>query len=829
MNLSRIFIIVLLVLGFKLGLLSQTSLEFNGTDSYIQINDNPALHLDNFTLECWIMLSDNGTAILTGIGGVRAYPILARGVEDPDSLSGVNFFLGIREEDHVLVADFETSPSDSIPLFNMPVIGFTSIIEQYWYHIAVTFDGKMMSLFLNGKLESSLQMIHSPFSSVASSLGIATTINKHSIPEGFFAGKIDAIRFWDFALTQDQLLAQINSEIETPEEGLIISLNLNEGHGILLNTPGVIQSSDITPNSIIWSDGAHFKALIPPRNISESLLNIGLISDPQYCDCDPGSTRKYRLTLQKLPEAIDTLNNHQLDYVITLGDVIDHYYPSYDSILPLYESITVPYHFSLGNHDFFEIDDTLKDNITGLLNMPDYYYDFDVENWKFLVLDGTEMAEYTSVLHPELAAEADSMRQSIVGQINDFEWNGGISRTQLAWIEDKLNTSLAANQKVIVYCHWPVFPYNTIGNLWNDTTLVDLLEKFPHVIAYINGHNHEGNYGFKSGIHFINQIAMVETEEYNSYSILEIYPEKLVTRGYGLNPDRVITYKDIYKELKVPSLSDTILYYYQDSGDFIGKILIGEESNIDFNYFLIGNNTETDNGYFKISNDSLFLNSTVKYGDKILFTLKIGAIDYAFDTISKVINIVFDTTVAILHTNINDIILSIDDFYFISPDSLFTDYSENGLDYSLQVANEDILTTDVSDNEFVLIPLQVGSTDVFLTAIDSNTLYSLHDTFAVTVFNSAINTIALSSANEILIYPNPAESFIIIRHALDDGLFSFILRNQLGQQIQFSEQEQFFGEERFIKLQINELQTGLYYLEIWYNKKHLTTQKILIK
>jgi hypothetical protein len=84
-------------------------------------------------------------------------------------------------------------------------------------------------------------------------------------------------------------------------------------------------------------------------------------------------------------------------------------------------------------------------------------------------------------------------------------------------------------------------------------------------------------------------------------------------------------------------------------------------------------------------------------------------------------------------------------------------------------------------------------------------------------------------ANKISIYPNPVRSYIFIQHLPDEGLFRFILRNQQGQQIKFNQQEQFYKEERLIKLSVSELLTGLYFLEIWHNRKRLTTEKILIK
>ena len=69
-------------------------------------------------------------------------------------------------------------------------------------------------------------------------------------------------------------------------------------------------------------------------------------------------------------------------------------------------------------------------------------------------------------------------------------------------------------------------------NLWNDFEIISLIENRPNVVAYINGHNHSGNYVFKNGVHYITLFGMVETM-INSYAILEFYDDSLVLKGYG--------------------------------------------------------------------------------------------------------------------------------------------------------------------------------------------------------------------------------------------------------------------------------------------------------
>ena len=133
---------------------------------------------------------------------------------------------------------------------------------------------------------------------------------------------------------------------------------------------------------------------------AKPVLKIGLISDPQYKAAPKSGERNYRETLWKLKEAIDTFNYYKVDFVQSLGDIIDDKWSSYDSIMPVYATInpeTESYHL-LGNHDF-SVDSIKKSKILKTLGMPDYYYSYVRKNWRFIVLDGTDYAYFSNSLH----------------------------------------------------------------------------------------------------------------------------------------------------------------------------------------------------------------------------------------------------------------------------------------------------------------------------------------------------------------------------------------------------------------------------------------------
>lgn len=729
------FSLFFLITGFCISTttnFAQSSLGFNGVDSYVQIPDESSLQLHQFTLECWIQINGDGNPVQTGEGGVEAVPIITKGTEDPEAASGINYFLGIRALDHVLVFDYELSASAEIPYLNQPVVGVTSLKNDVWYHIAVSFNGTDVSIYLNGKLEALFETWGLPFLNAESDLGIGTAFDKTNAPNGRFSGHIDALRIWNSALSQEQLLQNINSEITSSVTGMVMALNFNEGEGSTTNSEGEISPGSITLVNTTWEPEAGFDAMIPPLIEEEKIMSIGLIADPQYCDCPEGPYRKYRLSLEKLPKAIDTINSRNVDFTVSLGDVIDRYYSSYDAILPLYESLVNPVYFLLGNHEFDLVEDALKDEVTGRLNMPNYYYDFEFGNWKFLVLDGTEMAEYTSVLHPELEEEADSMRERVTGWVNDYVWNGGFSRNQLSWIERQLDSSLAHNQHVILYCHWPVYPFNTYKNLWNDTAVVNLLERYSNVVAYIDGHNHAGNYGVKNNIHYVNQVAMVETAEYNSFQTLDIYPEKLVFDGFGLNRDKILSIRDDFKIMPSPILTENTLRFHHQPGSYIGKLMgISEKSKS----YLIGDTALYQNNFFTLVNDSLFLKSDPDYEQQSLFDLKVGIIDNVFDTASTKYTLEFDPTVYIQKRDLTDTLISLKNAYSIPFNSFLIDYSKEGLSYELDIENEEIISGSISDTSILFNPLKFGSSRIILNVMDPYTGENFADAFILSVFD----------------------------------------------------------------------------------------------
>ncbi|UCG28759.1 MAG: metallophosphoesterase [Bacteroidales bacterium] len=273
-----------------------------------------------------------------------------------------------------------------------------------------------------------------------------------------------------------------------------------------------------------------------------ALLSFGVISDIQYCDCETMGTRHYRNSLHKLKQCLEELNRQELSFIIDLGDKIESGLASYDSIIKIYNTLDIPLFHVMGNHDYL-VEDEEKSQINELLKIENTYYDFKLESWRFIILDGNEIS---LVANPENSPGYRRARQiydQLKSQqaINAVEWNGAIAREQIIWLKDRLKYAKEHGEKVIIFCHYPVYP-EMVYNLWNNTRLLSIIGRSDNVIAYISGHNHEGDYGLSRSKHYITFKGLVETPDEISYAIVHLFSDRIEIEGGGRESDHILYY-----------------------------------------------------------------------------------------------------------------------------------------------------------------------------------------------------------------------------------------------------------------------------------------------
>lgn len=263
--------------------------------------------------------------------------------------------------------------------------------------------------------------------------------------------------------------------------------------------------------------------------------SFGVIADCQYCNAPTKGDRIYATSNVKLAACVEHFNTMNLAYTVHLGDFIDKDWESFDVVSPIYNKLNMPHYHVLGNHDFSVVDEK-KSAVIEKMEMPNDYYDFEVKGWRFIVLNGNDISFHA---YPK---DSDNYKQAAeyYAQHNPDapKWNGALGKTQLNWLKTVLEKATKKKEKAVLYCHFPVYPENK-HNLWNAKEVIDIIAEYPCVKAYINGHNHEGNYGQKNGVHYLTMKGMVDTEE-SAYSVIKVNKDYLIIEGFGRELNRTL-------------------------------------------------------------------------------------------------------------------------------------------------------------------------------------------------------------------------------------------------------------------------------------------------
>ncbi|HLP74284.1 MAG TPA: metallophosphoesterase [Bacteroidales bacterium] len=285
-------------------------------------------------------------------------------------------------------------------------------------------------------------------------------------------------------------------------------------------------------------------AMMKPDSLHEQeipIVTIGIVADAQYADADASGTRYYRASLHKLRESYDIFEKENVDFIINLGDIIDHGYDSFIPVLAIIDSSNrMTYHIT-GNHDY-SVEDKSKGWLPVLRQNQKGYFATNKEGIAIIYLNGNDISTYAPADSAVIGTNKkylDSLKSAIA--INAMDWNGGIGKIQMQYLKKTLDYCLKHHNKVIIACHFPVFPEN-VHNLLNCKEVLDLIQKYDNVVAWFSGHNHAGNFGILNKTHFVTFRGMVETESENSFAIAYIFDDHIRIRGFGREESRILRY-----------------------------------------------------------------------------------------------------------------------------------------------------------------------------------------------------------------------------------------------------------------------------------------------
>ncbi|MCB9002059.1 MAG: leucine-rich repeat protein [Bacteroidales bacterium] len=265
---------------------ADNALDFDGIDDFVNCGVyNPT----SFTMEAWVYPSvvNVDQAIVSTLSGIYG--------------TGCELHIG----------------SDGIPVFSISngswvdTKGTDAISAQKWTHLAATYDGSTIKVYVNGELAGSTS------SSVYNPSSFETFIGRRASDLYYFKGAIDELRVWNSALSQSQIEANMYNDIENPEttDGLMLYYQFNQGTAggnnatiTSLNDAsasaqnGTLSNFALTGSASNWVEGCHDILNVSSFEVSigaaaNSTDTVRVISnttwatsiDPSWLSVDPSS------------------------------------------------------------------------------------------------------------------------------------------------------------------------------------------------------------------------------------------------------------------------------------------------------------------------------------------------------------------------------------------------------------------------------------------------------------------------------------------------------------------------------------------------------------
>ncbi len=273
------------------------------------------------------------------------------------------------------------------------------------------------------------------------------------------------------------------------------------------------------------------------------LFSFGVVTDIQYADLDNRSNYRFRDVPPKLEACINTWNNHDLEFNIQLGDLIQgnrqHTPFEFECIASILDKSSAPVWQVIGNHCL----ELPLSKLHKRLGFDYSYTSFSKQGFRFLILNSMDVSIYSQPYNSESYQEALAYLSTnpVVKK-----WSGALSQVQKSWLKSELLAAQTNNERVVVFNHLPIHENTTDvqhGILWYHEEIRHLLHESGVVVAYLNGHYHKGGYEKEGGLHFVTLEALVESPEgENAFGIVEVYDNRLEINGYGSLSSRTLDF-----------------------------------------------------------------------------------------------------------------------------------------------------------------------------------------------------------------------------------------------------------------------------------------------
>jgi hypothetical protein len=218
------------------------ALSFDGTSSVITVNDSALLDLTNgMTLEAWVKPSS--------FTGWRT--ILYK--ENPGAGMAWSLY----------ASDSNAPPAIYSATSGNPwrhVTGVAMLTLNAWAHVAGTYNGSMLKIYVNGVMVRSVAAVGDMITTEG-----PLRIGGHSISSQFFKGLIDEIRIYNRALSQSEIQADMNAPVigtvAPPTTGPIAAFDFEEGSGEMVSDSSGTGNTGFISSATWTTSGRYGRAL----------------------------------------------------------------------------------------------------------------------------------------------------------------------------------------------------------------------------------------------------------------------------------------------------------------------------------------------------------------------------------------------------------------------------------------------------------------------------------------------------------------------------------------------------------------------------------------
>ena len=222
------------------------ALQLNGTAEGITVPHNAALQSSNFTYEAWFKAGTDVSSIRT---------IVQKGIS-------TNFFASIS-----LWGTGQLYAQANIGVSERFCLTVGSYNDNKWHHVAFTYDGINLRLYVDGQLEVILAATGSGLVATSTEQLSIGRYNPGSGAGNNFIGSIDEVRIWNVARTQAEIQAALGIVLAGNETGLVAYYNFNDN---LFNGQNRLVPNKCTTTGVALNGSTYGTATTPTFSCSAS-------------------------------------------------------------------------------------------------------------------------------------------------------------------------------------------------------------------------------------------------------------------------------------------------------------------------------------------------------------------------------------------------------------------------------------------------------------------------------------------------------------------------------------------------------------------------------